>query len=419
MFSPNSAARHNAAASLEARATASEHRTAQLEQALHQLHQQLQAQSAAPQQLSVAPAAGITPAELVAAVTAAVTAAASTDRIAPLDLSLRFEGYTGLAFRDWLEKLEVHHTFSRRSDAQRVEATVALLTGNALKAHLQSVKSLGQPHDYAALLARLEQTWRLNLPFGEQYKRLMLVVAHGPKLKKPEAYVREFSIRAGEIDDDDMNQSTKILLFINGLPASHRAAIIAKHHTTLHAALQQALERLANQSEAGIDSSPPSATGGASYPSESSDMDVSASEFNWMSIEDRAVASHEGLPEHDTSSSSSISSSSKHKGKSRSAAAADAPSAMEVAIANIVAAQLAAAGVSRYHRSSTSSSSGGSAKEVSAPLAAARKAHGWCIKCGVVKYVKSPGHNASNCQATPDKTRWPAGMSESDKKLFQ
>jgi len=60
------------------------------------------------------------------------------------------------------------------------------------------------------------------------------------------------------------------------------------------------------------------------------------------------------------------------------------------------------------------------AHDVPEPLAKARMSHGLCVKCGVVPYTPGrEGHNSNTCKAVADKVRWPQGMSEQDKQVFQ
>ena len=410
----------SAASAAEARAlTAEQQQIQHLQAAVRHLLDRQEAAAAAPPSSAVASGADLV------ALAAAVTAAQRP----PLDDKLRFAGNTatGLVFDDWLEALEVHHTYyGRTSSADRIATTVALLHGTALKAHLQQSKELGAPASYDALIARLAKTWRLVLPFYTLHAKLTALVARGPAMKTDE-YARAYSVLAGRIDDSQMNQFMKTHHFILGLRPSLRPAILAKEHATLAAAVAQVLQRDATQA-----ASSSAALGEASpTPSDTSAaMDLSSAELELLSGQDRAAClaarDRSGLHLHGTPSSSSSAST-----------PALGLSAVDVAnlVASTVAAQLVAAGVlprpdGAGDRRRVGSGGGGShrgpsqspraAREVPEPLARARIAHGLCVRCGVAPYTTGPaGHNSNTCKSAADKTRWPAGMSEADKQNFQ
>ena len=430
MFTPNRSAHHARAAAASASqqhspalldvnfdAAAAQSQINQLTAAVQHLIDRDNARAAVPTQ------AASSNGDLAAALAAAVTAASRP----PLEAQLRFSGTTDtLAFDDWVEQLAVNHDYYARSDVARQSTTVALLGGNALKAHLEQTKLLGAPASYTELIARLAKTWRLQEPFYALHAKLMALCTRGPGLKT-DAFAREYSVLAGRIDDAQMNQHMKVHHFVLGLRPSLRPPVMDKKFASLPLAVAFVLQRDATRSVAGAAEAMSSS--GTAEGATPMDIDVNSVALANMSAEDRAAClralSAEGLREHDTSASSSSSSGSHSASVSAASAAAPAHTLTAVDVAAIVAAQLAAVGLGSRGKSGSDKGRGKppparKEREVPEPLAKARMAHGLCVKCGVVPFTPGrDGHNSNTCKAAADKLRWPQGMTEQDKQVFQ
>jgi len=229
MYTPNSAHRMRAAAAAAAGgqqpslpdAAGADAGAAQPQATIQELTRAVQSLLAEREARASAPAPGSSHAELATALAAAVTAASRP----PLEAHLRFSGTTDtLAFDDWLEQLNVSHAYFDRSDSARQSTTVALLGGNALKAHLEQVKLHGPAASYEELVARLSKTWRLQEPFHALHAKLMTLVSRGPAMTTA-SFSREYSVLAGRIDDAQMNQFMKVHHFTLGLRPSLRPPV--------------------------------------------------------------------------------------------------------------------------------------------------------------------------------------------------
>jgi len=315
-----------------------------------------------------------------------------------------WEGTIGLGINDWLESLESQHVYYERDDLLRINATVALLKGSALKEYNISSK-VNPPKTYVDLCKLLRERWNFVETEFFVRKSLNTLIQRGPAMSTSK-YSEEFQRLAHRLPSDTSN--ALLFQYILGLRPSIRVKVHERNHKSFHEAMLQVLKLDATWSAHNTSSS--SSSSSYQRSNDSNDlMDISNLHTDEdMSAADRkAILSAQGLSENDiTTPSSNIQPSNNNS----------TVNALQTQI-NHLTQQLSSINLSGRppfkknnfnNKKNGNNNSSHILNQIPLNIRKMRELYGLCMKCGVVKYTRGEtGHNSSTCTNQIDKTTVP------------